>query len=59
MSVDQKGFLGMQRYLVGATSEQRRRNRQEVLGTSVREVKEFGRLLSSMKTDVCVFGSKR
>ena len=58
MSSDQKGLMGMQRYLIGASNEQRYRNRREVLGTSIADVQEFGKLMMQMKKDVCVFGSK-
>jgi Zn-dependent M16 (insulinase) family peptidase len=56
---DQKGFASMERYLTGYTDEMRQERREQVLGTSAKDFKEFGERLGAVsKTGtVAVVGS--
>ena len=38
---DAKGFASMQRYLIGDTDENRQRMREEILATSVKDLRHF------------------
>ena len=56
---DQKGFASMERYLTGYTDEMRQERREQVLGTTAKDFKEFGERLGAVsKTGtVAVVGS--
>lgn len=56
---DAKGFSAMVRDLIGETDETRQRRRDQVLGASLSEFREFGEVLASTMPngEVCVVGS--
>ena len=59
---DAKGFTSMARYLAGITHEHRQKVREDVLGTTLEDFREFGRALdSALNNDpgmVCVMGGQ-
>lgn len=56
---DARGYISMQRYLVGESDEQRQEWRTQVLSTSVADFRAFGEILEQVKTQglVVVLGS--
>jgi len=59
-NADAKGFSSMERHLSGYTDEMRQERREQVLGTTAKDFKEFGERLEavSSKGTVAVVGSK-
>ena len=45
---DAKGFTSLVRYLLGETDEERQRMRDEVLGTTLEDFKQFGEVLEEL-----------
>lgn len=57
---DAKGYSSMLRYLIGNTDELRQKTRDEVLSTTVQDIRAFGDVLNAMKATghVVVIGSQ-
>jgi Zn-dependent M16 (insulinase) family peptidase len=58
---DAKGFVSMQRYLIGDTDASRQKMRDEVLATTVADVRRFGDALAQVaaKGRIAVIGSEQ
>jgi Zn-dependent M16 (insulinase) family peptidase len=58
---DAKGFVSMQRYLIGDTEESRRRIREEVLSTTIADLRSFADAMATVAADgrVVVLGSEQ
>eukprot|EP00299_Pterocystis_sp_00344_P019770 c9778_g1_i2.p1 GENE.c9778_g1_i2~~c9778_g1_i2.p1 ORF type:complete len:182 (+),score=49.39 c9778_g1_i2:114-659(+) len=63
MSVDQKGYVSFQRYLVRESSSRRQLWRDQVLATSENDFNQFGQRLATAfenpEADIVVVGSKQ
>jgi Zn-dependent M16 (insulinase) family peptidase len=57
---DAKGYSSMLRYLIGNTDELRQQTRDEILSTTVGDIRQFGDVINTMKTagHVVVIGSQ-
>jgi Zn-dependent M16 (insulinase) family peptidase len=58
---DAKGFASMQRYLIGDTDENRQRMREEILGTTVADLRHFADAMDEVAANgrVAVLGSEQ
>jgi Zn-dependent M16 (insulinase) family peptidase len=58
---DAKGFVSMQRYLIGETEESRQRIREEVLSTTIADLRSFADAMAAVAADgrVVVLGSEQ
>jgi Zn-dependent M16 (insulinase) family peptidase len=58
---DAKGFVSMQRYLIGDTDEARQRMREEILSTTAAEIRNFGDAMADIAAHgrVVVLGSEQ
>lgn len=56
---DAKGYSAMVRHIIGETDERRQQRRDQVLGTTIRDMREFGELLCAIKDkgEVSIVGS--
>lgn len=55
---DQKGYRSFQEYLTGESREDRQQYRDEILGTSEKDFREFAARLSGLKGTVAIIGSR-
>ncbi|CAK7329858.1 unnamed protein product [Dovyalis caffra] len=46
---DAKGYSSLLRYLLGITEEERKKRREEILSTSLKDFKEFGEVIQAVK----------
>ncbi|RWW88994.1 hypothetical protein BHE74_00002104 [Ensete ventricosum] len=46
---DAKGYSSLMRYLLGVTEEERKRRREEILSTSLKDFKEFADAIEAVK----------
>jgi Zn-dependent M16 (insulinase) family peptidase len=61
LNPDQKGFVAMQRYLKGDTLAMRQKERDEILGTSVDDLKGFAGMVEKVMAQniLCVVGNEK
>ena len=55
---DQKGYRSFQEYLTGESREDRQQYRDEILGTSEKDFREFAARLSGLNGTIAIIGSK-
>jgi len=57
---DSKGYTALMRHLLGVTEEERQQRRQEVLGTTQKDFRDFGEALEAVRApgaNVCAVAS--